>query len=329
MLDPVSFPDGRLRATFDLGIAPIRHGAVRLGIDGEDFLRETLIEVSVDGKEFGQIQEGRVVYRASHGAKAAEDLYVSYPVSVSRYVRVTLLEGGGNIVGFTGAEFSAPRAAPKFRQRLQLAVVRTDRNPTEKTTSVLLDAGEPGVPVETIRLEIEWEGGFERRADISAANDVVHWFPVGSGFIYRLPTPSGGKTESLEIDAGRSRKRYFSFKIYDGDDAPLGIRSGTAAYSPEEIVFRAVAAGPHRLLVGASPVARPSYDLASVVVRGVGEPPKEAALAPLAENPDYVEPQGTRSFSQRYGTIFAIGFGIVVLGLAVFTFGLLKKVPKA
>jgi hypothetical protein len=329
MLDPVSFPDGRVRATFDLGIATVRHGSARLGIDGEDFLRGTLIEVSDDGKEFGQIQEGRVVYRASHGAKAAEDLDVRYPTSAARYVRITLLPGDGNVVGFTGAEFSGPKVTSKFRQRFELAVLRTDRHGEEKTTTVYLDAGAPGVPIDTIRLEIEWEGWFERRAEISGSNDMVHWFPAGSGFIYRLPTPSGGKNESIEIGVDGSRKRYFTFKIHDGDDTPLGTRRGIAEYSPDEIVFRAIAAGPHRLLVGAPTLGRPSYDLPSVVVRGVGEPPKEATLAPLAENPDYIEPQGTRSLSQRYGTFFAVGFGIVVLGLAVFTFRLLKMVPKA
>ena len=328
MLDPVTFPDGRVRATFDLGVAPVRHGGARLSIDGEDFLRKTEIEVSDDGKEFAQIQDGRVVFRSSHADKETEDLEVRYPASAARYVRVTLQPGSGTVVGFTGAEFAGPVTEPRPVQRFSLVILRTDRNTTEKTSTVVLDAEEPGVPIDRIGLELESETGFERHADVSAASDRVHWYPVGSGFIYRLPAPGGTKNESIAIDVGRCRKRYFSFRVYDGDDAPLGFRSATAEYSPEEIVFRAGAAGTHRLYVGSASAPRPAYDLASVVVRGVGDPPKPTVLAPLGDNPDFVDPHREPTFSEKYGRYFAVLLGAVVLGLAAFTFRLLRSIPK-
>jgi hypothetical protein len=81
--------------------------------------------------------------------------------------------------------------------------------------------------------------------------------------------------------------------------------------------------------VGSTSLPRPAYDLASVVVRGVGESPKETTLAPLIENPDFVDPRGPQTFSEKYGKYFAFAMGFVVLGLALFTFRLLKLAPKA
>jgi hypothetical protein len=325
MLDPTTFPDGGVRATFDLGVLPIRHGVAELDIDGEEFLRQALVEVSDDDKEFAPIQEGRVVYRASHGARPAEELELVYPPSSSRYVRITLSPGTGDIVGFAGAEFSSSTPRAHDVQRFELAVVRTDRDPSEKTTTVTLDAAEPGVPIERIAFEPESGNNFQRLAEVLAANDTVHWAPVSSGFIYRLPTQSGTRIESIELAVERSKKRYFAFRVHDGDEGPLGCRSATAEYTPEEIVFRAASAGPHRLYVGSEKTPRPSYDFAP---GGGDEPPKEASISALVENPDFETPLAQQTFSQKHGSYFAIAVGVIVMGVAAFTFRLLKAAPR-
>lgn len=326
MLDPVTLPDGRVRATFDLGVAPVRHGGARLGIDGDDFLRRVQIEVSDDGKEFAVIRMGGVVYRASHAAKSTENVDVVYPTSAARYVRVTLDPGSGTVIGFTGAEFSVPAPVKHPMLRFSLSVLRTDRDVTARTSTVTLDAGEAGVPIDNIQIETEYGGFFEREADLLASSDASHWFPVGGGFMYRIPSSTETWIESLSLGAGGSRKRYFAIRFHDGDDAPLGTRTAIAEFLPQEVVFRAASGGPHRLLVGSERAPRPVYDLAAVVVRGVGDPPKSATMSPLADNPDYEGPHGARTFSQRYARYFAIALGLVVVGLGVFTFRLLRRV---
>jgi hypothetical protein len=77
--------------------------------------------------------------------------------------------------------------------------------------------------------------------------------------------------------------------------------------------------------VGSEKTPRPSYDFAP---GGGDEPPKEASISALVENPDFETPLAQQTFSQKHGSYFAIAVGVIVMGVAAFTFRLLKAAPR-
>src|SRR5262249_7976183 len=93
IVDPVTLPDGSARAVIDLGQSGLKHNQMRLTIEGEDFLRRARVEVSDDEAHFALLSEGERVYRITRADNLIERTTLTYPVSDSRYLRVSILAG--------------------------------------------------------------------------------------------------------------------------------------------------------------------------------------------------------------------------------------------
>ena len=122
------------------------------------------------------------------------------------------------------------------------------------TNAWTIDLGAPGVPIAELALDIS-DGAFERRAILAAANHLAYWAPVAATLLYRVP-PSTVNRDAVEnvrtSPAARFRANAtLRLTVYNGDDAPLGLRSvGPRLRRRGELVFRAPVAGVYTLFVG-------------------------------------------------------------------------------
>src|SRR5439155_23908957 len=167
-----------------------------------------------------------------------------------RYLRVTLLPSAGPTVRISGATTAwvPPGSHVPLRLLPTLAPAPLALPGDARATSWTIDLGAPGVPVTEVALDIA-DPAFERRALLAAANHQTYWAPVGSTLLYRVPAAQAGKLaqENVRLPGGDTRKRYLRLTVYNGDDAPLNVRSLSPAYVAEELVFRAPAAGSYTL----------------------------------------------------------------------------------
>lgn len=327
MVDPMLLPDGSFRATFDLAAGP--HDQLALMIDGDDFVRETRIESSVDGTRYGILDEGTRVYRIRTAEVASESLVVRYPTSEARWVRVTLLAGkDGAKPRITGATRPSPGARRGGPERATIAPASVAQEPLREHASiVMVDMGAPGLPLTTVSLHVGTQA-FERRVTVRASDDKRSWSTVGSGLVYRARGPNG-KQESLDVALGGTRARYLEVRIENGDDAPIAVHGATAWYAPLLLVTRAEQAGAASVLVGNADAEPPRYDLGTVLAREKARPTRTLSLKPAAANPSYVPPEPKIAppppLTERYRTPFLVVLVLVVLGLGGWTVALLRK----
>ena len=318
VLDPVVLPDGAARAVLDLGPQAARHGEVRLELVGVEFLRRARVESSEDGRAFGVLAEGGRVW-AIRGEPRARGDALRYPTSRARFLRVTLLPGGGT-VRISGARVALPPAAPERRTAgaTLLSVAREDG----KRTAVDVDLGGRAPPGATLRLQTG-AAAFERTVRVFVREGEA-FQPAGCGVVWRAPEAAPDAREHLEVPLASGAVGRVRLVLEDGDALPLDVTGAALAWSPEEVVFRASAAGAHRALAGALGAGRPAYDLAAVLARSPGAVPGEAGLGPFAPNPRHAPPPDARPFTERHRTALAVALAALVAGLGAWAVRLLR-----
>lgn len=322
LLDPVVFPDGTVRAVLDLGHPGLRHGEVRLDVEGEDFLRKARIEVSDDARGWGVVAEGARVY-AVKGLAEARRTWVRYPISDARYLRVTLLPGAGE-PRIRGARLVLP-SPRKAETGVLAASARARPAPDGRATLFDVDLGAPGVPASAAVLSVPTPV-FERPARVLASADAEYWSPVGSGLLWRAPVgrrpPEDG--ENLRLEFAPTGKRYLRVEVRDGDAPPLAVDGVRLEWRAQEIVLRAEAAGPHRLYVGDREARAPAYDLPAVLRRSPDTAAGRVSLGPLAANPRHAEAARPAPFTERHRAALGAVLVLLLAGLAAWAMRLLR-----
>ena len=336
LVDPAHLPDGATRVVLDLGAPGKKHSRVHLDISGGGYLRHTRVEGSMDEVAWQPLIEGPYVFRVSAGGDTASRSDVDYPLSDMRYLRVTLLPGAdGQRLEVSGANVVYATAA----SRIPVGTFPLDRDHTThppinggpmglppKTSEFVWDLGAAGVPIRDVILDVATPA-FERSATVMSTGNPPYWATVGRGALWRAEgsTPLG-PAESLVLDAGGARKRWLRVLVNDGDDPPLAVRGAIAEYRAQEIVFRAEAAGPHTLYVGAASLPQPSYDLPAVLARSGEVVLLPATLGATTPNPRFGQHEEPPApLTDRHPLAVGALLALVVLGLALYAVRLMRK----
>ncbi|HEY6002238.1 MAG TPA: DUF3999 family protein, partial [Anaeromyxobacter sp.] len=334
VVDPVSLPDGTVRAVVDLGSGPARHDELRLDLAGEEFLCPVRLEVSEDGRTFGTLSEGERVW-AIRDAPEARHTSVRHPPSEARFVRVTLLHGAGAALRITGAR-AALRDAPDVPLgSMALPVPAAKRSPDGRETFLDVDLAAAGLPVEAVELGAG-DAAFDRRVRLHSSTDGAHWIPSGGGVVWRAPLPAGafpaaprgGAEEGLRVAAATHGRRWLRIAVEDGDSPPLRVTAVRALWRPRLVLFRAEAAGRHALLVGAD-VPAPAYDLAALLGRIPADVlPLQARLGAASANARFREPVKDVPLSERHPAALVAALAALFAALAFWAVRLLRGSPR-
>jgi hypothetical protein len=322
LVDPVVFPDGKVRAMLDLGRAGARHDEVRLDLEGEDFLRPVRVESSEDGRRWGVLADGARVYAVS-GLPEARRTWVRHPTSDARFLRVTLLPGAGAPPRILGAQVARGAAREPVLRTLDLGAPVRGRSPDGRATTLDLDLGAPGLPIVALDLDVATPA-FERAVRVLSSVDGAYWVPVGGGVVWRALAGGKGAREELRLEVPTGARRFVQLEVRDGDAAPLDVRGVRAAWRAQEIVFRAEAAGAHRLYAGRAGAGAPAYDLGAVLARTPDLPIARAALGPSQPNPRYAPADEERPFTERHRGALGAGLAALFGALALWAVRMLR-----
>ncbi|MFH1176875.1 MAG: DUF2339 domain-containing protein, partial [Acidobacteriota bacterium] len=325
MLDPVVAPEGSTRATFDVGHAGTRHSELELRLEGKDFLRHCRIEVSDDRAGWALLAT-RLVYRATgEGEKVSERTTLRYPVSASRYLRLTIEGVAGQApVPILGASMRLREAGAEPTGEVPLAIVRRQEDSEQHRSVLVLDAGGKGVPIRALIVSCA-DSRFERRVKLEATNREETWLDVAHGVLFRA-----GDDEGLRLSAG-SAKRFFRLTISNGDDPPLRITEAAGEFRRQEIIVEARTAGVHRFYLGRDKIEAPAYDLAAAFGKLAAPAVRRATLGHLVANPELAPvpaDEGRRPWSERARLPIGVALGLLTFLLAWWALRLLRRTPR-
>ncbi|MCA9552831.1 MAG: DUF2339 domain-containing protein [Myxococcales bacterium] len=331
LLDPGLLPDGRFRATFELPTGT-EHCEVELDLSGPaPYLRRVTVETGSDPQDFQTVAHGAVIYAVSAGGAQYGRRLVRYPLSAQPYLRVTLGDDpDAQTTRIEGAQVSCrPPPARTPWDEHPLTIVETTRDDAAKSTIITLDAGQDGLPIERIQLQVESPAELVRRAEVAASAYKQAWPVEGSGVLYRVAGEA--PSEDLTLSLSPAGKRYFQVTVRDEDNPPLKITGAVGSWRRKELVFRTEAEGPVTVYVGQENDDLPRFDLQDILRRRVGRAElQEARLGPLTANPRYGKPgpERTLPLTEQYRGVIGIAVAVLVLGLGLWAVRLLRRAPE-
>jgi hypothetical protein len=332
---------------------PEKHRAVsvlEVQTPDRDFNKRAVLEASGDGKTWRKVVEDAIYDFSSRVALRKTRL--EFKKTSNRHFRLTLIDGGNGAssgrtvrLRYEGLDFSVEGMATKeisvnavhamtalSRESVPVYDVKTFTDLSAKTdkdgnTVVVLSAG---LPVDRISFAVA-NPYYSRSVALYAGerdDDEAYRF-VERGTIYRFLL-DGRKEERLFIDARVPKRQYLKIVIENRGNPPLDVRSVALSWVQQNLYFIALRSGErHRLCFGSSETARPEYDLGRFITKEnlSQHSPISLRTGDIRENPSYAPKAPKRTQERIEKLILTSVVIVVVLLLASWLYGLIKKIP--
>ena len=315
-------PGRGLQLTLDLG-SHFKHSRVRLSTTETNFKQKVRIETGDDGRSWSIARPDGYIFDFSQGDRHMALLTVDYPASTMRYVRVTVY--GWMKTDAVRQVWAAYRnELPAERDVMDSVMPERSEDPETKSSLLLIDLKQAGVPYDRVRLESE--SHYYRAAELETSKDGKDWRFAATGTIYQTASePSTGLT------FGERHERYLRLRIFNGDDKPIPVKRVVVEATARLLKFPlAAGAGPFYLLTGNPDAKSPSYDLAAVLAREAPQPEIHATLLAPADNPGYrPPPPPVKPWSERYPQLLYGTLAVAILVMGYVTVRFLLKVKSA
>jgi hypothetical protein len=254
-------PDNTI-ITLETGLTQPLEG-VTLETPASNFIKAVRVESSEDGQHWRILAQGQPIFRQPNGARHLE---VSWPATVSAWLRLTADDQRSEPIPFMGARVQAAAAnEPSPGEWMPVQISERDENPGE--TRLALHLGAANLDLAAVQIETA-EPLFLRPVSLAVpqlAKDSIFEEPIGRGVIFRVDVPGQTPAGNLSLPLEQIiRSRELVLFIKNGDSAPLPISGARVERRPVWLVFLARQAGTFHLLTGNSQCATPRYDLAAL-----------------------------------------------------------------
>jgi hypothetical protein len=270
--------------TLESGIAQ-PFDAVTLESPAPNFIKSVRVEGSIDGIKWVEIARSRPIFRQRSGAA---NLKISFPSTVSKWLRLTVDDSRSAPIPFTGAQVHTASGGSAPVETVPATVSERDESPGQTRLAINLGAAN----LDVAGLEIETaEPLFMRQVSIAVpqvSDNTIHEQDIGQGSIYRVAVEGQKPSENLYVPLESSvRSRELILLINNEDSPPLPISAVQVERRPVYLVFLVRDPGIFYLLTGNSHCDAPHYDLAALNMDLKSVAVSTADISAITDNPNF------------------------------------------
>jgi hypothetical protein len=309
LLEPSAIEGRYQQAVADTGPGGAVHNSVKLHFEtNQNLLSWVEIAVSSDLNDWRVVRDRAPIY-VLRAEGMGENTDVSYPDSVSRYVRIRILDGSGKYK-LRSAELGYQTDAIAERVPSGIGLTAsTNRSGQSVWTS---DADASASPISRVEFQAT-QTSFFRSATVESSDDGERWGLVRGGDILRQP---GGEGERawLVIDFPEEHARHWRITVNNRNDAPVTDLRAILLTAPRWIVLRQDSGESYRLLYGNPRAQAPRYDMARLTDAKTLETAEPATLGAEDENAAWVDPS---PWTERHEPVLWVALVLAVFMLGV------------
>jgi len=254
-----------------------------------NFIKAVRVESSNDGEHWQMVAQGQPIFRQPNGAS---HLRISFPASVSKWLRLTVDDQRSQPIPFTGALVHAAAGEPSPGELIPATITERDENPGE--TRLALSLGAANLSVVSVQIATT-EPLFMRQVSIAVpiiSEDSIREQTVGQGAVYRVAVAGQTPSENLSVPLeSLVRSRELFLLIKNGDSPPLPVSAVRVERRPVYLVFLARQPGSYHLLTGNAHCAAPRYDLAALAMNLKNVAVSPIRIPPPSDNPNFSAPE--------------------------------------
>lgn len=314
--------DGNVRQIIvDAGVNGARHNSMRLHIETKsNLLARVEVAVSSDLVDWRVVREAAPIY-VLRADGMGENTDVTYPDSVSRYVRVRVSDGG-EAFSIRSAEIGLEQSTVAEHVSADVAL----GEPTQSSgRTVWASSGNSShVPVSRVAF-VSAEAPFFRSVSVEATDDGRRWQVVATGEVLRVFDALGSR-EWLSIDVPERYARRWRVTVDNRNDAAVADLRPTLMTTPRYVVFRADSGESYTLLYGHPRAEAPRYDLARLTPSTAIDAAPLVAIGAETENAAWVDPA---PWTERYDALLWVVLLLAVIVIGVVAIRTLRSAGRS
>jgi hypothetical protein len=291
----------------------------------KNFQRNVKIYGSDDGKAWSEILDNGYIYDYTDmkGGFHSQGTSLSFPDSTFKFLKVEIEGDGATPIKILGVETT------RYKKESAREVSRTPAftvsdNSAKKETSVILNFGQRGIPVNKVNLESE-SINFNRTVSVYSGNAKDSWNYLGNEYIFRYRTERIA-SEKLTLEFPEIIDRYVKIVIQNKDNEPIKITGAKAFATYREMLFQTMAGETYKLYYGSKNAKTPEYDFdaylqyldvtkAETVTIGAQKNNENFATAPVKQKQE----------SEKYPYLLPVGLSLSALILLFLVWRFLKQ----
>lgn len=318
VLEPSVAPGAYTQATIDLGPAAPAHNTIRLDLTSDgDFLTWVEVAISENATSWRILRDRAPVYNLqSEGMGRAVE--VTYPESLSRYLRIRVLDGT-KPYRVIGAEVASLRTTAPDLVPAEAAFAQDASRPHKTTWVSTTDVS--GDWVSVLRVE-GTPDAYDRPVSVETSQDGRTWQAVAYGEIYRR-TDRGQERESSAVRIPETQASHWRVTIDNRNDAPLAGVRPVLYVMPRRVVFRQEPGRQYRLLYGNAKAVATDYEFARLTEADAIDAAAPAQLGAEELNAAYVDPS---PWTEQHPIVLWAALGLAVVVLVVLALVALRTV---
>lgn len=311
----------------DVGANGVFHNSLTVSTPSENFRRIVEIHGSNDQNSWRMLNpRGQIYDYTVRDIKpvAVRDTRVSYPDSTFRYLLVKILDQGEAPLKITGVKIKRS-VSISARELTFTPGMETADNGKDKTTDIVLDLGDKGIPHRRGRITTS-SANFSRAVAIYDSDDKTNWRLLTHAYLYSIST-SNFTGSNLDFAYPESTKKYLKLSILNKDDQPISAGNVTLFGVVRRILFSYDDPSKEYYLYLGNPAAkRPQYDIEKISQYVDVASLNRVSVGAAEKNPYFVPIAPPKPpLSERSPYILPTVLGVVV---AVLAFLLMKIVVK-
>lgn len=326
-----SIVNGQSMAILDTNNSGVVHSSLKLILQGRSFNKKVSIyasdtklshfdsgwrSISSSGYIFGFYDNTTKFY--------AGDTTVYYPKTSSRYIRVVLSGGEGDLPMINSA-YTTENIVSSAQTESEEFPLSIKNNSKEKTTELSVDFGVKGVPVNKITLSTA-DKNWNRYAVVQVADlENGPWTKVSENYLYSINQALYSGV-NLSLSFPETKSRYLRIIVSNYDDAPVNFDSKIKVFRNQRAVFFKTSSSPLKLYYGNNKAVTPYYDFNKIFSYADESNISSSNLGSEDINPGYIAPAvPKKTFTEKYPQALNIILVILVVCLAGLMFVVVKK----
>jgi hypothetical protein len=311
----------------DLGAGGLLTNSLTIQTTSNNFQRNVTIYGSDNQTDWQILKASGYIYDyTDEKAKVkTQNTTVAFNESTFRFLKIEVAEVDRKpiLINSVGVNQYVQEELREFKLSPSFEIAQAEK---EKTTRLIVDLGQSGIPTSRLVLEAGGEN-FNRSLLVYASNDKnsTAWKQVGSGYLFRYDTPKF-KGENSSVKISETTERYLKLVIDNQDNAPLNFAKITVLATYRDLVFQAQAGSYYRLFYGNAGAKAPQYDLEKYFQYLDLNTVQTATLSAQKDNAQFVPAQApAKPFSERYATLLSVALVTMGVILLLLVYKFLRK----
>lgn len=296
----------RQQVTLDLGARTVGPLKLTFALTGSEFRCNADVAGSDDNSRWHDLVRQASLLRRPDGVEQVE---IPLPANSSRYLRVTLTKVVGVVPRVERVDMRSELRIDRRLVEVPVTIVRSELAEL-KATRIELDTNRRSKDLVEARLEIA-DPQFDRRISVESSVKGGEWNSVQAPAGIKRLAGAGEITVPVDISTANNIR----LTIYNGDSAPLKIKSASLWRFRRGIVFPTEPSHNYELWFGRVGAPPPSYDFAQLPFTTSPSAMPMATLGVERRLPQPVRVPETPPWSEQHPALFwgSLGTALVLL----------------